>query len=174
MKAFWSALVVLPLVCQSTTAQDTGWAYYGGDAGGARYSSLTQINKENVSRLKVAWTFHTGDVSDPGGGPRTKFEATPILFNMLATNENITSAVFKFWAPQLKAATGVGAEVQNFTVTLTNASIASLDFRQANIRHPDLVKFAEYEEVALTYQKIEWKWMDGGITAIDDWEAAAS
>ena len=101
-------------------------------------------------------------------------QATPILFNMLATNENITSAVFKFWGPQLHAATGVGAEVQNFTVTLTNASIASLDFHQANIRHPDLVKFAEYEEVALTYQKIEWKWMDGGITAIDDWVAAAT
>ena len=41
----------------------------------------------------------------------------------------------------------------------------------ANIRHPDLVKFAEYEEVSLTYQKIEWTWNDGGITAGDDWEA---
>ena len=81
MKAFWSALVVLPLVCQSTTAQDTGWAYYGGDAGGARYSSLTQINKDNVSRLKTVWTFHTGDVFNQSGSPKTKFEATPILFN---------------------------------------------------------------------------------------------
>src|SRR5204862_1200744 len=73
--------VVFPLVCQSTTAQDTGWAYYGGDAGGTRYSSLTQINKDNVSRLKTVCTFHTGDVFNQSGSPKTKFEATPILFN---------------------------------------------------------------------------------------------
>ncbi len=81
MKPFWSALILLPLVCHSTRAQNTGWAYYGGDAGGARYSPLTQINKENVNRLKTAWTFHTGDVFNQNGGPKTKFEATPILFN---------------------------------------------------------------------------------------------
>ncbi len=33
------------------------------------------------------------------------------------------------------------------------------------------MKYAEYEEVAFTYQKIEWTWMDGGITAMDDWES---
>ena len=98
-------------------------------------------------------------------------KATPILYNILCTNENISSATFKFWTPQLKAASGVGSEVQHFTVKLTNANIASYDFRMANIRHADLVKFAEYEEVALTYQKIEWTWNDGGITAGDDWEA---
>ena len=80
----------------------------------------------------------------------------------------------KFWTPQLKAASGVGAEVQHFTVKLTNANIASYDFRMANIRHPDLVKFAEYEEIAMTYQKIEWTWNDGGITAGDDWEAPSA
>jgi type VI secretion system secreted protein Hcp len=28
------------------------------------------------------------------------------------------------------------------------------------------------EEWSFTYQKIEWTWLDGGITASDDWEAA--
>jgi quinoprotein glucose dehydrogenase len=56
------------------------WPYYGGDAGGMRYSLLTQINPENVSKLKVAWMFHTGDVSDgKHGKPRSGFETTPIL-----------------------------------------------------------------------------------------------
>ena len=62
--------------------QDAGeqWTYYGHDAGGMRYSPLTQINRENVSALKVAWTFHTGDVSD-GRGDRNRsgFESTPLL-----------------------------------------------------------------------------------------------
>jgi type VI secretion system secreted protein Hcp len=27
------------------------------------------------------------------------------------------------------------------------------------------------EEITLTYQKIQWTWNDGGVTASDDWEA---
>jgi quinoprotein glucose dehydrogenase len=58
-----------------------GWAHYGGDAGGTRYSPLTEINRGNVGRLEVAWTYRTGDVSDGSEtGRRSAFEATPILF----------------------------------------------------------------------------------------------
>ena len=39
---------------------DAGWGHYGGDAGGARYSTAGQITRENVARLKVAWTYRTG------------------------------------------------------------------------------------------------------------------
>ncbi|MGH7060696.1 MAG: hypothetical protein ACREFH_09940, partial [Stellaceae bacterium] len=56
------------------------WPYYGGDAGGERYSPLTQIDKKNVGRLKIAWEYHTGDVSDGSGGRRkSALEATPIV-----------------------------------------------------------------------------------------------
>jgi quinoprotein glucose dehydrogenase len=45
-----------------------------------RYSALTQINRDNVSKLKVAWTFHTGDIADGGHSRRRSgFEATPIV-----------------------------------------------------------------------------------------------
>ena len=56
------------------------WPYYGHDAGGMRYSPLGQINRENVSRLKVAWIFHTGDISDGRRNRnRSGFETTPIV-----------------------------------------------------------------------------------------------
>ena len=56
------------------------WPCYGHDAGGMRYSPLTQINRENVSQLKVAWTFHTGDISEGGGRrKRSGLETTPLL-----------------------------------------------------------------------------------------------
>ncbi|WP_291574416.1 pyrroloquinoline quinone-dependent dehydrogenase [Bradyrhizobium sp.] len=56
------------------------WPVYGGDAGGSRYSPLTEINKGNVAQLKVAWELHTGDVSDGSDGrPKSEFEATPIV-----------------------------------------------------------------------------------------------
>jgi quinoprotein glucose dehydrogenase len=51
-----------------------GWPTYGGDAGGSRYSASSQINKDNVSQLKVAWIFHTGKVREGS------LETTPILF----------------------------------------------------------------------------------------------
>lgn len=41
----------------------------------------------------------------------------------------------------------------------------------ANHMHPELMKLAEYEEIAFTYQEITWTWMSGGITANDNWEA---
>jgi quinoprotein glucose dehydrogenase len=59
------------------------WPVYGGAPGGARYSPLTQIDQENVSHLEVAWTYHTGDVSEGGPGAparnRSSFQATPIV-----------------------------------------------------------------------------------------------
>jgi quinoprotein glucose dehydrogenase len=60
----------------------SGWPAYGGDPGGTRYSSLSQITPKNVGDLKVAWTFRTGEL---GQGvkdwKRSAFEATPILYN---------------------------------------------------------------------------------------------
>jgi quinoprotein glucose dehydrogenase len=56
------------------------WPCYGRDPGGMRYSALTEINRENVGQLKVAWVFHTGDISDgKGNRKRSGFETTPIL-----------------------------------------------------------------------------------------------
>jgi quinoprotein glucose dehydrogenase len=61
-------------------ASDAEWPYYGHDAGGMRYSPLTQINRENVTRLQIAWTFHTGDISEGRGRrKRSGFESTPLV-----------------------------------------------------------------------------------------------
>lgn len=73
-------ITVMALVCLSCSAQSTDWPYYGGDAGGSRFSPLTQINTNNVQKLKVAWIYHTGDISDGAQHPhKSAFEATPIL-----------------------------------------------------------------------------------------------
>ncbi|HVH08953.1 MAG TPA: pyrroloquinoline quinone-dependent dehydrogenase, partial [Gemmatimonadales bacterium] len=58
------------------------WPYYGGDPGGSRYSPLTEINTSNVGRLQIAWTYHTGDVSDgTNDRPKSAFEGTPLVAN---------------------------------------------------------------------------------------------
>jgi glucose dehydrogenase len=65
-------------------ASQTDWRFYGHDAGGMRYSPLSQITRGNVSRLGRAWTFHTGDLpaaSGPRGQRRVAFETTPLAIN---------------------------------------------------------------------------------------------
>jgi quinoprotein glucose dehydrogenase len=46
---------------QADAARWNDWAFYAGGPESVRYSGLTQITRDNVSQLKVAWTFDTGD-----------------------------------------------------------------------------------------------------------------
>jgi len=77
----FTAAVGVPLsAAEPTDGGIADWTYYGGDPGGSRYSPLTQINKSNVAELKVAWEYHTGDVSDGSDNRRkSEFETTPIV-----------------------------------------------------------------------------------------------
>jgi len=38
----------------------TTWSQYLGGADSSQYSALKQINKSNVAKLEVAWTYPTG------------------------------------------------------------------------------------------------------------------
>ena len=61
-----------------------GWANYGNDAGGHRFSSASQITTENVTDLEVAWLFSTGDLQTRSAGMhRSIAEGTPILVDDL-------------------------------------------------------------------------------------------
>jgi len=140
--------------------------------------SVTQKGRENKIMV-IAVSHEVISPRDPASGlPTGKRmhkpfvitkeldKASPLLLNILTNNENITEWELQFWRPS-----ATGSEQQHYTIKLTNANIASVNFRMANNKHPELMKFAEYEEIAFTYQKIEWTWVDGGITALDDWEA---
>jgi type VI secretion system secreted protein Hcp len=93
-------------------------------------------------------------------------KSSPLLYNILVNNENIKEWKLQFWRPS-----PAGTEFQNYTIELENANVAGIKLVMPNNKHPELMKFAEYEEIQFTYQKITWTWMDGGITAMDDWES---
>lgn len=59
-------------------AAEVGWGFYGGDAGGQRYSPAGQITPGNVRDLKVAWTYSTGEAKRHDLR-HASFETTPIL-----------------------------------------------------------------------------------------------
>ena len=57
-----------------------GWSYYGGDAGGHRYSNADEIDPGNVKFLEPVWEFQTGDLTRRVDHmSRTATEGTPIL-----------------------------------------------------------------------------------------------
>ncbi|RMG22066.1 MAG: pyrroloquinoline quinone-dependent dehydrogenase [Bacteroidetes bacterium] len=49
--------------CKKPAPQGAGadWAFYLGDPASSQYSRLKQINRRNVHKLQLAWTFDTGD-----------------------------------------------------------------------------------------------------------------
>jgi type VI secretion system secreted protein Hcp len=85
-------------------------------------------------------------------------------------NENLTRCELKCFTPG-RTATATGVEVNHFNIILTNATIAGIKEAMLNNSMPDNVSLPLMEEVSFTYQKIEWVWTDGNITATDDWEA---
>ena len=49
------------------------WISYNGDYSGRRYSSLSEIDTSNVSRLRAEWVFHAPNSS--------RLEVTPVVVN---------------------------------------------------------------------------------------------
>ena len=66
MKKLTGAMIVIAIIAYASrpaTAQkkNIDWPVYGGQLAGDHYSALSQINRANVSRLRVAWKFDTGE-----------------------------------------------------------------------------------------------------------------
>jgi type VI secretion system secreted protein Hcp len=87
----------------------------------------------------------------------------------LVNNETITDWELQFWAPKGigTSAGAAGVEIMRYSVRLTQAAICDIRFHMLNNKNPELARYAEYEEVAFTYQKIEWTWVPTALSASD-------
>ncbi len=66
-----------PLDLAGPTAQ---WPDFAGDKAGSHYSPLTQIRRDNVAYLELAWTHRSGDYSAGGDGrAATSFQSVPLV-----------------------------------------------------------------------------------------------
>ena len=56
---------IIALIISSCTSIEKdlyqNWNVYGGTKDALHYSSLKEIDTNNVDRLQVAWVYHTGD-----------------------------------------------------------------------------------------------------------------
>ena len=104
MRKYVGALLVTIGCCffsckEASVKKDySGWSAYAGSKDGIRYSSNEQITPENVSQLKVAWTFSSNDKDT---GNRSQNQCNPIMVDGILYG---TSPRLKLFA--LNAATG--------------------------------------------------------------------
>ena len=103
-------LPILLFACGLFAQDHSGWRDYAGAADSAQYTSLTQIDKSNVGRLEIAWTFPTGD--------GRKYSFNPLMADgmlyVLAKSNSIVA---------LDATSG--KEMWNYTMTPPPATITT-------------------------------------------------
>ncbi len=104
-----AALVACALPMSTVQANDSvkqamadpnNWAIWGGNYAGNRYSTLSQINKDNVKELRPDWTFSTGVLRGHEGGPmvigETMFVQTPFPNKVFAIDLNDQSIKWQY------------------------------------------------------------------------------
>ena len=151
----------------------------------AKTQKLGQIKGSVIQKGREGWIgvygFHHDIVSprDPASGLATGKrqhkpltitkeidKSTPLLYQAFVNNENFSEVILRFFTSDLKVA---GKEIQNYTIKLINANIISIVDDMANNKIAENAKLPILEIISFSYQKIEWTWTDGAITATDSW-----
>lgn len=131
------------VACSSSLqAQDAdgNWKEFNGDYRAWRYSPLNQINKTNVSKLKVAWMHQPGDIS-------AGIQATPIVIDGVMYYSASNNRVFA-----IDAATG--QQIWQFTTELDEDALKSI--------------FSPYNRgVSVADGKVIFGTSDGRLMAVD-------
>jgi type VI secretion system secreted protein Hcp len=149
-----------------------------GQTQGVIKGSVTQKGREGSLEV-YGWNHEVASPRDAASGlPTGKRQhkpitiikpidkSSPLLMKALVDNENIPEWKLQCWKPS-----PTGAENQYYTVELVNANVAQIRVEQLNNKYPENMPHELREYVAFTYQKITWTFVDGGITAEDDWES---
>jgi type VI secretion system secreted protein Hcp len=83
-------------------------------------------------------------------------KSSPMLMTAFSTKENLPEVTLTFYK------TGKSGATKWYTITLSDVLISGLKSSAGG-------KGQTPEEVTFTFQKIEWTYHDGGVTASDDW-----
>jgi quinoprotein glucose dehydrogenase len=113
----WLA-AALAMSAGTASSQDyVGWRTYGGDPGNTHYSSLDQINRDNVRQLEVAWRY-----ASARGAPlpaTSELQVNPIVVDGVLYGRNPLYNVFA-----LDAASG--EQLWTFDPALTHVGLSNM------------------------------------------------
>src|SRR5687767_13517724 len=120
------AILFFLSACKSSTkkAAYTAWEAYGGGKENIHYSSLTEIDTSNVSRLQVAWTFHTGDADTARS---SQIQCNPIIIDSIMYLVSPTLKLFGVHAE-------TGKKIWEFDPTVVPANLSGFHFIMNNSR----------------------------------------
>jgi quinoprotein glucose dehydrogenase len=77
MKKYIFFLLIALTSCNEFSGKKyNDWKVYGGNKENNHYSSLVQVDTSNVSQLKAAWVYHTGDADKT-----TQIQVNPVVIN---------------------------------------------------------------------------------------------
>ena len=75
----FSLVVIVAASCKAPVKESyRNWEVYGGTKDAMHYSSLTEVDTNNVSQLLVAWTYHTGDADTAS---HSQIQCNPIVID---------------------------------------------------------------------------------------------
>ncbi len=88
--------IICLLACQQKGSIDSllqyrTWSSYLGDNARTHYSQLSQINKSNVGKLKVAWQYASGDVNENN---RSQIQCSPLVVGTILYGTNPALKLF--------------------------------------------------------------------------------
>lgn len=104
-------------------------------------------------------------VHEPMTVTKTVDKASPKLYQMLTTGEELKSVEVKWYRID-----PAGREEHYFTTKLEGAVIVSVKPSLPNCLDPQFENLSHMEDVSFTYRKAIWTWVPDGIEAEDDWE----
>ena len=110
--------------CYQTEKKYTTWNNYGGSKENIHYSSLTEIDTNNISQLEPAWVFNTGDADSV---KKSQIQCNPIVVD---STIYLTSPTLKLFA--LHA--GTGQKIWEFDPDSIFGNKKSLNFVLNNSR----------------------------------------
>ncbi|HEX7458966.1 MAG TPA: hypothetical protein VF301_11065, partial [Ginsengibacter sp.] len=72
-------ILIIAFSCKTSVKESyKNWNVYGGTKDAMHYSSLTEVDTTNVSRLQVAWTYHTGDADT---ATHSQIQCNPVIID---------------------------------------------------------------------------------------------
>jgi type VI secretion system secreted protein Hcp len=93
-------------------------------------------------------------------------KASPKLSQALTSGETLTEVKFEFYRVN-----PMGGQEKYYTIELTNAKIVNMKQWFPITADQTKSAYSHLEDVSLTYQKITWTWVKGGVSSMDDWQA---
>ncbi len=171
-----AGLMAASALAQNSTSNSTIFMSLSGQKTGVIIGESTQKGREGQHSL-LAFSHEIVIPRDPATGlPTGKRQhqplrvvklinrASPILLDVLASNENLPTVTIDIWSPS-----STGAEVKVLTYTLTNASLVSVRPWMPNKSDMAASSYPPAEELAFTYQKITVTHPGTGVSGQDDW-----